>query len=164
MNTPRPTNTNSEGGGYGSQLVKFNPPALSSTSAAPAPVSKLTGGDVIQANMAAAARQNNIVGAGSGRAVAGGSKRKRRSHNKNKRRSRSRSRARSRSHKRHRNKRGGNPTTGPTTRPTTTVPQFGPLHAGANKASVNLNGGAMLQTAQAQYDNTNQPPVSFRFT
>jgi hypothetical protein len=154
MNTPRPTNTNSEGGGYGSQLVKFNPPALSSTSAAPAPVSKLTGGDVIQANMAAAARQNNIVGAGSGRAVAGGSKRKRRSHNKNKRRSRSRS------HKRHRNKRGGNTPT----RPTTTVPQFGALHAGANKASVNLNGGAMLQTAQAQYDNPNQPPVSFRFT
>ena len=160
MNTPRPTNTNSEGGGYGSQLVKFNPPALSSTSAAPAPVSKLTGGDVIQANMAAAARQNNIVGAGSGRAVAGGSKRKRRSHNKNKRRSHNKNKRRSRSHKRHRNKRGGNTPT----RPTTTVPQFGPLHAGANKASVNLNGGAMLQTAQAQYDDPNQPPVSFRFT
>ena len=142
MNPPtRPT----DGPNYGPLLVKPVHPALSSTQAAPAPVSPLTGDAVIKANLDAAAQQNRIVGAGSGRAVAGGSKRKR-SH-KHKRSH----------HKRPRNKRGGNPTN-PTTRPTVTVPQFGDQHPGANSASVNLNGSAMLQTEQSKFDSVNQPP------
>ena len=159
MNPPtRPT----DGPNYGPLLVKPVPLALSSTQAAPAPVSPLTGDAVIKANLDAAAQQNRIVGAGSGRAVGGGSKRKR-SHkhkrsNKHKRsHKRSHTHKRSSHHKRPRNKRGGNPTN-PTTRPTVTVPQFGDQHPGANSASVNLNGGAMLQTEQSKFDSVNQPP------
>jgi hypothetical protein len=45
----------------------------------------------------------------------------------------------------------------PTPQSTVTVPQFGSQHAGANAASVNLNGGAMMQASQAEYDNPNGP-------
>ena len=150
MNPTRPTDGPNQ---YGPLLVKPVPPALSGTQAAGAPVSALTGSDVIKANLIAAEVQNNVVSAGNGR-VGGGSKRKR---------SHKRSHKRSSRHKRHRNKRGGNPTTGPTTRPTTTVPQFGPQHAGANLASINLNGGAMMMTKNAAFDSVDQPPTTTHF-
>ena len=157
MTSPNPTNNP-----YGPQLVKLNPPALSSKSSVPAPVSTLRPADVIAANMKSAIMQNNLVSAGNGRVVGGGSKRKR-SHKWSHKRSHKRSYKNKRSHKRFRNKRGGNANPNPTTRPTTSVPQFGPLHAGANSASVNLNGGAMLQTSQAKYDDTKAAPSSFHF-
>jgi hypothetical protein len=42
------------------------------------------------------------------------------------------------------------------------VPQF-PNQGGANAASVNLNGGAMAQAAQAAYDNPNGPVTTQHF-
>ena len=53
--------------------------------------------------------------------------------------------------------------TNPTPRPTTTVPQFGPQHSGANSASINLNSGAMSQVAEAKYDDVNGPSTTTYF-
>lgn len=168
--TPKPTSDP-----YGPVVAKANDPPLSSTSSIYAPVSNVTSADLIKANMDSASAQNSLNANNSGR-VSGGSKRRhKRSHKRYHKHSHKRSHKHShkrshkhihkRSHKRkhRRSKHGGDASPTPTPKPTTTVPQFGSLHSGANTASINLNSGAMSQSAQAKYDDPNAPPSTTYF-
>jgi hypothetical protein len=153
------------------------------STALPAPVSGLTGKDVIEASQARTAQQHAIVTANSGMKVSGGSKRstKRKNKTTSKRRTktnskRSAKRNSKRSAKRNskrknktnykrRSKRGGAPTPTsnqtPTPTPTsnqTTVPAFKNPGATANSAA----GNAILlkSNAQAALDNINAPATT----
>ena len=150
------------GPSYGANHAPITTPQLSSAGAVPAPVSTFTGGDAIKANLDMAAKQNAAVQGGNGVKV-GGSRKRRRSHKQRQhnRSHKQRRNKRSNKHRRHRRSRrgGGND---PTPRPTVTVPQFS-NQGGANAASINLNGGAMEQAAQAKFDNPNAPASTQHF-
>jgi hypothetical protein len=160
MPTPTPTPTANP---YGPQLATPAPNAMSSGGAVPAPVSTITSMGLIRENIADAQMQNRMIANAGGRR--GGSRKLRHKRHmrsrKHKRTNRSNRHKRSNRHRR--SKRGG--ATAPTITPRPTVvpvPQFG-QNAGANAASVNLNGGAMAQAAQAEYDNVNGPPTTTHF-
>jgi len=159
MSTSAPTPTPTANNPYGPQLANPNNRIMSSSAAVPAPASMTTGGDVIKANIASAQQQNSMIAKASGKV--GGSRKHKRSHKHKHKRSNKhkRSRRHKRSSWRRRSKRGGatmpSITPKPTSQSTVTVPQFGSQHTGANAASVNLNGGAMMQASQAVYDNPN---------
>ena len=164
--TPKPTSDP-----YGPLVAQVNAPPLSSSSAVYAPVSTTTSTDIIHANMNAANEQNNLNATNSGR-VTGGYKRRSHKRSAHKRSAHKRSAHKRSAHKRSAHKRsatykraryGGEPTPTPTPTPTTTVPQFGSLHSGANAASINLNSGAMSQSAQAKYDDPNAPASNTYF-
>jgi hypothetical protein len=135
---------------------------MSSGGAVPAPVSAMTSSRAIAANIADAQMQNRMIANAGGRR--GGSRKLRHKRHmrsrKHKRTNRSNRHKRSNRHRR--SKRGGATTPSITPRPTATIPQFG-QNAGANAASLNLNGGAMAQAAQAEYDNVNGPPTTTHF-
>ena len=151
------------GPSYGANHVSSTAPPLSSNGAVPAPVETFTRSDAIKANLAMAAQQNAAVQGGNGVKVGGGSRKRRRSYKQRqyKRSHKQRRNKRSNKHRRHRRSRrgGGND---PTPRPTVTVPQFS-NQGGANAASINLNGGAMEQAAQAKFDNPNAPASTQHF-
>ena len=160
MSTPTPTPSANP---YGPQLAAPAPNAMSSGGAVPAPVPTTTASSVIADNLAAAELQNRLIANAGGRR--GGSRKQKRSrnkHHKNRHKRTNRSNRSNRSRRHRRSKRGGATTPSISPRPTATVPQFGSMHAGANTASVNLNSGAMGQTAQAKYD-VNGPSTTTYF-
>jgi CCR4-NOT transcriptional regulation complex NOT5 subunit len=157
MSTPTPTPNP-----YGPQLVAPANPMTSSRAAVPAPVSTITSSDLIQANLESAQLQNSMIAKAGGKV--GGSRKQKLRHrhkrsNKHERSHKLRHR-RSRKLRHRRSKRGG---TNPTPRPTTTVPQFGSQHPGANVASVNLNSGAMNQMEQSKFDSLKGPSTTTYF-
>jgi hypothetical protein len=157
MPTPTPTPTANP---YGPQLATPDNLIMSSSAAVPAPASMTTGGDVIKANIASAQQQNSMIAKASGKV--GGSRKLR-----HKRHMRSRKHKRTNRHKRsnrhRRSKRGGATMPSISPRPTVVpVPQFG-QNAGANAASVNLNGGAMKLVEQGRYDSLNGPSSTTHF-
>ena len=151
MPTPTPTPDP-----YAPRVVVPDTKPISSSAAVPATVPITTSSRVIEANLAAAKAQNSAIREADG-IKAGGSRKQKRSRKLRHKRSNKHKRS-NRSSRRRRSKRGGAPTITP--RPTTTVPQFGPMHAGANDASLRLNSGAMNQSAQAKYDDPNGPPTT----
>ena len=145
------------------------------STALPAPVSGLTGKDVIEASQARTAQQHAIVTANSGMKVSGGSKRstkrknkttsKRRTKTNSKRSAKRNSKRKNKTNYKRRSKRGGAPTPTsnqtPTPTPTsnqTTVPAFKNPGATANSAAGNA---ILLQSnAQAALDNINAPATT----
>jgi hypothetical protein len=160
MPTPTPTPTANP---YGPQLAAPAPNAMSSGGAVPAPVPTTTSSDLIRANMESAQIQNALIANAGGRRGGSRKLRHKRHMRSRKHKRTNRSNRHKRSNRRRRSKRGGATTPSITPRPTATIPQFGSQNAGANAASVNLNGGAMAQAAQAEYDNVNGPSTTTYF-
>jgi hypothetical protein len=139
------------------------------STALPAPVSGLTGKDVIAASQARTAQQHAIVTANSGMKVSGGSKRstkrknkttsKRRTKTNSKRSAKRNSKRKNKTNYKRRSKRGGAPTPTPTpTSNQTTVPAFKNPGATANSAAGNSI--LLKSNAQAALDNINAPATT----
>jgi hypothetical protein len=144
-------------------LAKPDNLIMSSSAAVPAPASMTTGGDVIKANIASAQQQNSMIAKASGK-VGGSRKLRHKRHMRSRKHKRTnRSNRHKRSNRHRRSKRGGATMPSISPRPTVVpVPQFG-QNAGANAASVNLNGGAMKLVEQGRYDSLNGPSSTTHF-
>lgn len=169
MPTPAPTPTPTPNP-YGPMVMTVDPKPLQANAAVPMSMPLTTASDAARNNVLQAEQQNAAIAAASGKA--GGSRTLKRS-NKGKRSKGSKGSNRSskqskRSKKARRSKRfrrgGAAPptTTTPTPRPTATVPQFGSQNPGANMASAQLNSGAMVQAAEAKFDNPNAPATTIK--